>query len=148
MLAFANVALSCGSPTADASPNAVEIRKRVGDSDGLPAEARRYFRSLATTEQVTLARELASHSDPRMRSLGVLLLAEVDREDEAIPVMARLIVDGTDVSGLYWHFLHSGDPEAAERLRLGVRRYLALNETHFDAQERERIREVLESENR
>ncbi len=119
------------------------LAKAEDSLDGVGHSARLYALTLASEEQLNVARSAVNDPDPRVKSYGVGLLVGLGYEDEAVPAFAGLVTVGQDLTALGWAWTHSDDDLVGLRMYVKDSRYLLAQLDGLTGSDREQAERFL-----
>lgn len=115
---------ACRDRTASAPDPHVEAFIRHAQSDPnhswLEEEADDYVSALPNGTRIGIAEAALQHSDPRIRLYGVQQLYELDLATRGDEAAAELLLNGADLTGLGWAWMHSADRHLLEKRIAGI----------------------------
>ena len=83
-----------------------------------------YLSTLTIPVQLEIARRLSADSSTQYASYGALLLVRLKHAEEAVAPTARLLLTGSDVSGLFWSWRNFDDPCLTDFMTVQLGSYL------------------------
>ena len=119
------------------------LADKVAASDDLTSVNENYVSHLPPDRQLVLARALANEPSDRFRAYGVALLTNLKSDDEAVAPLAALVLEGKDVMGLFWGWMHGADPCLSDRMTLKLSGDLLSRLDHLNADQRKRAEDLL-----
>lgn len=145
------IAVGCASavrptPVAAADARVDEFFERVRsdpDHEWLEESSDAWLAELPVETRVQIAERTIRDSDPAVQLSGPLQFYAVGLDDRGDAAVAKLAVQGVDVTGIAWGWLHSGDAGLMDRRMAGIRRVLIAGYGQMTAEERLRAEAIL-----
>lgn len=107
------------------------------------SDARFYLRQLADHEELEVARAIVADDDPTIAFFAIPTLVESGHEDEAVPAVVAMVVNGYDVAPLYYYLIHLDDEMPGGRLILQVSRRLLADLESYEGDTRRHVEAFL-----
>lgn len=115
---------ACRDRTASAPDPSIEAFIRLAQSSPnhswLEEEADEYVSALPNGTRIGIAERALQHSDPQIRFYGMQQLYELGLTTRGDEAAAELLLDGADLTGLGWAWMHSADSHLLEKRIAGI----------------------------
>ena len=114
-----------------------------GSVSDVAAKGGSYVASLNDTDKRLLANALVAEKQSPYDVYGASVLVSLGDEKAASPAFARFVLDGGDMTGFFWSWLHGADPQTAARMYISVAEILLTGLDELTPAERERAQRFL-----
>jgi len=111
--------------------------------DEVAARAGSYVTSLSNADKRLLADALIAEKQPPYDVYGASILVSLGDEQAASLVFARFILNGGDMTGFFWSWIHGADAHTAARMYVNIAEILLAELDTLTPPERERAQRFL-----
>lgn len=102
-----------------------------------------WLANLPPESQVLIAERALHDSDPELQTLGAQLFYALGMDERGDAAVADLAIQGVDVTGFGWGWMHSGEAGLLEKRMDGIRRILLSRYEQLTPEQRIRAEEIL-----
>jgi hypothetical protein len=139
---------SSGTPAAGATadPHVDEFFAHVRsdtDHQWLEEESDAWLATLPKQSRIRIAERALRDSDAEVRYVGVAQFYRLGEDARGDDAAAQLAIQGGDLTGLGWGWLHSGKPGLLEERRAGIRKALLARYDQLTPEQQANARKVL-----
>ena len=136
-----------GAPAVQpAAPLVSHFKSLVGTAssvDDVAAKGGSYVASLTDADKRLLANALVAGKQSPYDVYGASVLVSLGDEKTASPAFARFVLNGGDMTGFFWSWLHGADPRTAARMYVSIAEILLSGLDTMTPSERERAERFL-----
>lgn len=136
------VSSACGASERDA-PRTLPLVKELRSaaiaskiSESLPPTLLRRVEEQAPETQLAIAESLRRERDARLTLLSASLFFEHDRQDAGYETLGDFVLEGGDLTGAFYGWLHSEVPDLAVQRYIGISRVILARYENLSVRER------------
>jgi hypothetical protein len=129
-----------------AAPLVARVKSLAGTVQSVDEVAERagtYVNGLSNADKARLGKALADEGAAHYDVYGAGILVSVGDEQAAAPAFARFVLNGGDMTGFFWSWLHGADSRTAMRMYIAIAEVLLARLNTLTPVERERAQAFL-----